>query len=219
MKNYFYASLLILLVCSINFAQTEKPNDEKTQCPEIMVMGPPGVVESGEIMVFTLEFDGEYDTEKIKINWTIDKGTIVQGQGTNILQVRSIQNSYENITVTVEVEIGECKMSTSETSLPICTILPPPFLIDEFGKITKEDFLARIDSFIVELQNNPDWQGYIINHGSAKDKVDREKLFRKHLNFRKFDLSRIVFVNGEVEKEIRTRLWRVPFGGDTYSIN
>lgn len=216
MKKFLYALIFILLVCSISFAQTEK-DTKKVECPDLEVTGPATLIQSGENQKFTISLSGkDFDEEKIKIKWSVDKGTIVSGQGTKTVSV-SVIDAENTITVSVEVTIGECHLSGSESGITSCA--PDPVLIDEFGKINDEDFLARMDAFMVELQNNPNDQGYIINYGSSKNIANREKFLRNHFNFRRFPLDRFVFVNGGVEKEIRTRLWRIPPGADTSVID
>jgi hypothetical protein len=210
--------MFVLFICSYVFAQADKSKDKEIECPDISITGQPTAVASGEIQKFTLTINGkDIDEEKIKIVWSVDNGKIVNGQGTKTLSVTNTENTDETITVTAEVTIGECQLSASETGI-ICNC-PEPILIDEFGKITEEDVLARIDGFISELQNNPGDQDYIIDYGSAKHIARREKLIRNQLNFRRFPIDRIVFVNGGTEKEIRTRFWRVPPGADASVID
>ena len=96
-------------------------------------------------------------------------------------------------------------------------VVAPPItsiLIDEFGPLANDDVRNRLDAFFVELQNNPNDAGYIINYGPARQVAAREKLIRNHIAFRNFPASRIVIVNGGDEPELRTRLWRVPQGAE-----
>ncbi len=77
----------------------------------------------------------------------------------------------------------------------------------------------RLDNFLITLQNDPNSTGYVINYGSKREVSRREKLFRTHFRDRNFQTDRIVFVNGGIEKRIRTRLWIVPAGADPSEIN
>lgn len=87
-------------------------------------------------------------------------------------------------------------------------------IFDEFEKLTNGGYRTRMDSFLVELQDNPSAQGYLINYGTNKDISAREKLLRNHLSFRKFDPVRIVFVRGGFRGEVKTELWIVPYGAE-----
>jgi hypothetical protein len=216
MKKFIYIALLISLFCLSAFAQTEETKKEKTECPTIEVTGPPAMVKPGEMMTFNLKINGEFDKEKLKIKWSIDKGTIVQGRGTKSLTVIDTEKTG-GITVTADVIVGQCNLSGSEASI-ICKC-PQPIFIDEFGDIQSCDMKARLDTFLVELQNNPGSQGYIINYGTSKNVAKRERFIRDQLKFREYPLSNIVFVNGGKEEKIRTRLWQVPPGADASTID
>lgn len=91
---------------------------------------------------------------------------------------------------------------------------PEALMAEEFGKIPNGDFRSRMDNFFVELQNNPDSRGLIINYGSKREVAAREKLIKNHIFFRKFDDSRISFINGGYSNEIKTQFWRVPEGAE-----
>lgn len=217
MKKLVFISLFVLLMSSFVFAQTNEAKNQK-KCPTIAVASPPSAVLPGEIMTFSLEIDGEYDEEKLKIKWSVDGGTIVQGQGTKILSVINTEGKDETITVTANVNIGEgCQLSASETGITVVCALPR--LFDEFGNINAEDIWSRIDSYLAELQNNPGSEGYIVNYGSERKIKLRKELIKYYLKNRKADLSKLVFANGGKEKEIRTRFWIVPNGADASVID
>ncbi len=217
MKKITTILLLVFLFSLSIFAQSENDNEKKA-CPEITILGPATSAAPGDTQTFVLTIGGEYDEDKLKINWSVDKGTIVGGQGTKTLLVINTLDPAETIIVTADVVTSEdCHASESEAT--VHGDPPDPMLIDEFGNIGYEDIYARIDAFLVELQNNPSSQGYIVNYGKQKNIRNREKFIRNHINQRKFDFSRITFVNGGKEKEIRTRVWVVPSGADASTID
>ena len=79
-------------------------------------------------------------------------------------------------------------------------------MIDEFGKAPDDDVKARVDNFYIQLNNNPSAQGYIINYGNAAQIKKRKAQIMKAINFRKYDVNRVTFVDGgdteRVEKEV-----------------
>lgn len=86
---------------------------------------------------------------------------------------------------------------------------------DEFGSIGDCDFRSRLDSFLVELMNNPDLKGKVIIYKGLKglpgqyddDFWNYPKIFQNHFRFRKFDISRIdIEVVGYRDNQI-TELW------------
>lgn len=187
---------------------------EECSCPTVSVTGPSGTVQLGETMTFTANLNGG-NQDAPTFNWTVSTGTIVEGQGTPTITV-STEGLSGDTTVTATVDIGglcaACgTLSDSETGVVAGPIGPE--LVDEFGPLANDDVKARLDAFASNLSSNPDSQGYIINYGPARQVTRRERLIRDYLvTNRGIDASRLVFVQGGDEPEIRTRLYRVPQG-------
>ena len=184
------------------------------ECPTVSVTGPSATVKPGETMTFTANVNGG-SQDSPTYNWTVDKGTIVEGQGTPTITVST--EGLNDTTLTATVDIGglcaTCpQVSDSETG--VIAGRPVARMTDEFGPLANDEVRARLDAYFVELQNDPSAQGYIINYGPARQVAAREKLIRNHIAFRKFDASRIVIVNGGTADEINTKLWVVPQGAD-----
>ncbi len=185
------------------------------ECPTVSVSGPSAVVQPGETMTFTANVSGGSQTG-VTYNWSVSNGTIVEGQGTPSITV-STQNLVDT-TVTATVEVGgdlcaSCQRSYSETG--VVAAIQGPELVDEFGPLANDDVKARLDAFAQSLQANPDATGYVINYGPAKMVTKREKLVRDYLVVnRGISASRLVFVQGGSEPEVRTRLFRVPSGAE-----
>ncbi len=186
------------------------------ECGELSVTGPASSVRSGETMTFTASLT---NADNVTFNWVVDKGEIISGQGTSSIRVSTegLDDETVRATVNTTADCEACTKSESETGIVVGQA--PPVLIDEFGNIKDNDVRARIDAFFIELQNNPGAQGYIINYGSSRQISGRERLIKNHMNLRGYDSSRIVFVNGGVESQIRTRLWLVPAGADASTID
>ena len=79
--------------------------------------------------------------------------------------------------------------------------------IDEFEKASIGDIKARLESFFIQLNNNPSYQGYIVNYGSTKAVLAREKQIKSYIAFGKFDLSRVKFLKGGAREVIKTEFW------------
>ncbi len=80
---------------------------------------------------------------------------------------------------------------------------------DEFGRIPSGELKARVDNFFVEMGNNPDLKGYILNFGSAQTIAREEKRIRDYIRFRNSDPARITFKNGGSNKIGKTEFWLV----------
>ena len=91
----------------------------------------------------------------------------------------------------------------------------PATQIDEFGPLPNDEVRGRIDNLFVTLSNNPDAQGYIINYGTDREIAAREKLIQNHINFRKYDRSRVTMVRGGNPDGVQnTKVYTVPPGAD-----
>lgn len=208
----------MLSFSSFLFAQTNE-SEKGLNCPSLSVTPPPAAVAEGENVEFTANLVGEVDKYKISYVWSVDSGKIISGQGTPRIIVSTEGLSDTTVNATVEI-IGlpeECPNSASDATIPTCGV--NNILIDEFGEIPNDDLINRLDNLFVHLTQDQTATGYILNYGSAKEIKKRESLFKDFFIRKDYDLSKVVFVNGGNEKEIRTRLWIVPQGADPSSID
>jgi len=188
-------------------------------CATLDVSGPVGSVPPGETITFTANVSGGTQTT-VTYNWTVSSGTIIEGQGTPVIRVATTAD-MAGTSVTAKVTIGgvceACPTEAEETvRLDDAPIIQINRLVDEFGVVAADDVRTRLDSFFVELQNNPTAQGYIINYGRARDVARRETLIRNHIAFRNFDASRITFIRGgDNGGTLNTRLVLSPSGAPT----
>ncbi|NNE67877.1 MAG: hypothetical protein HKN33_15040 [Pyrinomonadaceae bacterium] len=210
-------------VCSDPMTKTVKVRDcdceKECNCSELTVSGPAAVVQPGSTMTFTANVTGG-DQQNLNFNWSVDKGSIVSGQGTQTITVGgtdALEGQTIRATVDMTSDCEVCKRSASDTG--VVATKPKPVLIDEFGKLANNDLKARIDNLYINLQSDPTATGYIINYGPAREVARREKVIRDHIAFRSLDPDKVVLVNGGVEDTIRTRVWVVPAGADSSTIN
>lgn len=214
----FVLILILIFLCSFSvFTQTEKKS-EKQKCPKIAI-NPPPIASPDEVMKFILNIEGNPDEKDFKIEWEIEKGTIVAGQGTKSLSVNLEEIDKDSYSAMVSVKVtgsNGCVVSANEgVSLSIDRV---PFLVDEFGNITNGDLKARLDSFFTKLQEDANANGFIVMFGKSRDLEKHVKIISDHIGNKNFQSSRITFINGGEEKEIRTKFWIIPAGADTSAI-
>ncbi len=202
MKRLFTIPLIIMLFGIAAYSQT----NEKPVCPSISITNPPERVNPGEVMTFTANITG-LDLQDHEIVWSIDKGRIIQGQGTPILIVDSTGLSQEAIIAEVKLKgiRGGCRNSaigfgTISSGIRI-------YDLDEFGDLPDGDIEARIDSIAGQLEEDKFAKVYIINYGSS-EKIDyRKTLVTNYFSLRNIQNSRYEFVDGGEENSIRTRIF------------
>lgn len=88
---------------------------------------------------------------------------------------------------------------------------------DEFGNVTCEDELARLDNFTSELQNNAEAQGYIIVYGGRRGRRNEAKARAARMRFylvrnRGLDAKRIITLDGGYREALTSELWVVRRG-------
>lgn len=94
---------------------------------------------------------------------------------------------------------------------------PEPVLIDEFGQINCEEFLARLDRFLVDLSNDPTAVGYAIIDGkkeNTRQSFGYRSQLRGWIKFRGFDSSRIIIMRRENTEKLKIQLWLAPAGAN-----
>ena len=97
-----------------------------------------------------------------------------------------------------------------------------PRKFDEFGVINCEYEMAKLDSFVIALQNEPQATGYIIyyegrRYGTKRPRVGeaetRAARMRPYLiNQRGLSPERLVMINGGFREFFTAELWIVPGG-------
>ena len=199
MKMLISTTLFLLLFLVSVFSQT----NEKLVCPSIDVVSPSDQVISGESLTFTTNIKG-VDMQKHGLVWSVDKGVIIQGQGTHTIIVSTdrLEDDFINATVKLEGIRGGC---INRAEVYVLVTKPKPFVDpDYFSTVSDNEVRARIDALVVELENNKGAIGYVVNKGSADDIKYRNNLIKSHLKLRNFDSSRITFVNDGEQESIKT---------------
>ncbi len=182
-------------------------------CPSLSVSPPSGVTSPGDAMTFTASASGN-----LTYNWTVSAGTIESGQGTPVITVRTTKEmAGSNVTATVEIGGTEprCKCPTTASETAPVQPKPTSSVVEEFGPKSNDDVKALVDNFFIQLNNNPTAQGYVINYGSPAQIKARKAQIDKAIAFRKYDRSRLVWVDGPDNKTgISTKFVLVPAGAD-----
>lgn len=146
--------------------------------------------------------------------WTLSGGgEIVDGQGTSEIIVQTEYGVEARITATVE--LGNVFDETRKYSCTIETEKRKARLIDEFPFVAQGDLKARMDTLYLELNNNPQDQGYIfIFPKTAADQARVERVVRDVIKWRNYDPSRVTIVNGEKGKRTNLQFWLKPPDAD-----
>ncbi len=190
-------TLFIVLTASLgSFSQ------ENVVCPNIEIVAPASTIRPGKVMRISVLLDSDSVNLDLKYHWEVDKGVIISGQQTDQIGVSTDGLENETITASVEIEgLPEgCIYKFSELGI----IAEIPRILELFWEDLKSDDIpARIDALFIDLQHNPHLKAYIRAFGPPKDVRKLEKLIKDHIELRKYDENRIVFIFEGKEKTIR----------------
>lgn len=199
----------------------------KRPCPyNIRLDGPERVVE-GDLITFASFNAVKNDSIPVNYNWTVSPKNlrITSGLGTPAITVDTTGFGGQTINADLDVNDGvydaNCRQKISVPTI-VDKLPPPPSprKFDEFESIAFDDDKARLDAFTIELQNNPDAQGYIIMY-QGTDKVSMrtrkaDVISKRTLDYlvkaRGIDPRRIVITNWGTRPKTTYELWVIPPG-------
>ena len=170
-------------------------------CPELKVAGPAGLTNANEPMTFVLEITGSNVKGDLKYEWTVTNGDIIDGQGSRVLRMTS---SIDGANVTATVIVRGLPTGCDGTASEIAGVVQISWCpTDEYGKIPVNQERGRLDSLFTELENDPNTVGYVLDYENSDGKLglwkQRYKRLVKHAEFRKFDITRIIFLGCDGE--------------------
>ena len=196
------------------------------ECPyDIKVEGPADVIE-GDLITFVANNSRTDTPNPLKYEWTVSPPTarITSGAGTSAITVDTTGVGDQTVTAYADVSDGyfdeKCRQKDNYATLVKTIPVPKAFKIDEFVSTAADDDKARLDSFAIALQNEPDSQGYIILYqGTDRDSMRNKKvdvLGKRALDYlvknRGIDPRRIVITNWGNRASTTYELWIIPPG-------
>ena len=202
---------------NVSAQQRQQP---QSKCPTTKVTCPDSVYK-GERLMFTANVQGGDSQVTPTYNWTVSAGTIESGQGTPTIDV-NISEAAPDSSVTATVDVGgfdrECGYGSTASS---CTTMvmkkAEARKLDEYGTLKPKDENARLDNFVIEIQNDPTAQGYIIAYGGRASRAGvAQKAAARAKDYivskRGLDPNQVVSVDGGNREQPVIELWIVPSG-------
>lgn len=183
-------------------------------CPNISIYCP-GAVTLGQPVSFSAKVTGGDGGVTPIYNWKISAGTITGGQGTSTITVDTTGLAGQPITATLVM--GGYNLDCTAACTTQIPVRVENRKFDEYGNINRDDEKARLDNFAIQMQQEPDAQGYIIVYagrrsrpGDAQKRADRAREYL--VNLRGIDARRIVTLDGGTREDLTVELWLVPTG-------
>ena len=188
----------------------------KPVCPAIEISCPTTVAVDQPI-TFSSRYTGGVPANVTPVsNWSVSAGTIIEGQGTSTIKVDTTGLGGQTIRATLSMGgyTLECSADCAVT-IPLPKINSRKF--DEFPDISRNDEKARLDNFVIELQNDPSATGYVIVYpGRTSKRGDVQhhssRIIEYLVHSRGLDERRIVTLVGTPRDQLHVELWITPQG-------
>ena len=187
-------------------------------CPETTMFGTPAT--------FKVKVAGAGPSPSLTFRWTTSAGTFTSdpegvintpdGERAIVVDTTGVSPGSP---VMVTFEAGGLDRSCMNYGSCTTTVSGgrDPHPIDYYGDIRFEDEKARLDNFAIELQDSPDFHGYIDcyggrvgRRGEARSRCERAK--RYLTGARGIAPDRIVLVDGGFRERLNVGLWLLPPG-------
>jgi hypothetical protein len=180
--------LILFLFCHFDVSSQETVDPCTSR---IEISSDPQFVDTGEVGVYTAEFAGDMQNRTARYEWSARGGKIIAGQGTS--GVKLLRQS-DSLNVSVEIRIGPENCVKSGTIGSIVDGFYPE-IINRYGYISPIKERAGLDDFFKRLAAEPNHLG-VIFVTDDKGLKPRLRFLIAHIESRKFDRSRIVFLIG-----------------------
>lgn len=183
-------------------------------CPNVAIECPDRVVVD-EPLTFRSTVSGGSGGVRPSYHWTVSAGTIIDGQGTDTIHVNTTGLAGQSVTATLTM--GGYNLDCSAT----CTVQFPTPLeckkFDEFPAIATNDLKARLDSYAIELQNDPTATAYVIVYPGQRGRPgevqkNTTRIVDYLVNSRGVNAQRIVTLVGPPRDALVVELWLCPQG-------
>jgi hypothetical protein len=219
----------------INFARGQKhciclkvlETSSTRPCPyDVYVQGPDRVNE-GDTVYFKV-INRRPNTVPLNYLWSVTPSAlqILSGRGTDTIAIDTTGLGGQNIRASVDVNDGvydeTCKQTAFAPTVVDKVIVeqPTPYRCDIFESRAFDDDKARFDNCVIELQNRPDAQIYLIFYQGTDRASQRtntvERLQRRTLDYlvrtRGVDPGRIQMVKWGTRAKTTVEIWIVPPG-------
>lgn len=199
---------------------------ETEACPYNISLDGPDKVLEGDLITFASFNAVDNTPDPIKYVWTVSPSNakVTSGLGTSAITIDTTGLGGQSISADLDVSNGYydevCRQNIAVNTLVEKLPVPEAVKFDEFESQAFDDDKARLDTFAIQLQNNPDAQGYIIMYqGTDRNSVRNrnvEKLSKRTMDYlvntRGIDADRIVITNWGTRPKTTYELWLIPPG-------
>ncbi len=195
-------------------------------CPYRFHLEGPDRITEGDLVTFAAINSGTAPIP-LRYAWRVSNGRITSGLGSTSITVDS--SGIGGKTINAELDVNDDVYDNAcrqVISVPTDVVpqrepeVPKPYRCDEFESKSADEDKARLDNCVIQAQNTPDSQLYIIIYPGTDRRSTTvntyDRLSKRALDYlvknRGFDPRRIQIVKGSTRLKTTFVLWIVPPG-------
>ncbi|MFN0279930.1 MAG: PEGA domain-containing protein [Pyrinomonadaceae bacterium] len=191
-----------------------------TPCPYRFSLEGPDKVMEGDLITFAAINSGTAPIP-IRYDWKVSNGRITSGLGTPTITVDTAGMAGQMIDAELDVNDdvydNKCRQVISvPTEVGKLPPAPTPFRCDEFEPGNRDQDKARLDNCVIQVQNTPDSQMYVIIYPGTDKRNPYDRTAKFYLDYmvknRGMDPARIRMVRGDARRKTTAVIWVVPPG-------
>lgn len=200
MKQIIFTTVLIFVIYSAAFAQTE--NDS---CPKIKINAPEAVWEKDENFKVSASFENEKSPSESKFNWIFINDTeLIRKFDEKIVEIKTDNTRITNRITIVAGNPDERCRELAMTKVIVIPNIGSPLYFDEYSKLDWNDERARLDSIVIEMEKYKDselfvWVKFDKNTYNSNPGMKLLKILN-HLSMRGFKKNRVTFMISEASE-------------------
>jgi hypothetical protein len=192
------------------------PRESLTICPHSYAYGETFMLRLKQPLTFGLSLRDGDPGDRPTFRWTVSHGRILSGQGEEKITVGELGEGAKVVTASVEIEglpAGCAKRLEAATGVGVV-----PYKFDEYGNIRIGDEKARLDNFVIQLQNEPELVAYVVVYGGRRGRRNEARLrAERAVNYltstRGLEPERAQAVDGGLRQSLHVELWVTTRGG------
>lgn len=192
------------------------PREAFTVCPHVYASGEVFMLRLVQPLAFNVTlYDGD-PAVRPTFRWTVSHGRILGGQGEEKITVGELDASPKVLTASVEVfglPAGCVSRRAAATGIGVV-----PYMFDDYENIRIGDEKARLDNFVIRLQQEPELVAYVVAYGGRRGPRNeaRNRAVRA-VNYltgaRGLEPERVQAVDGGLRESLHVELWLSTRGG------
>lgn len=200
MKQTIFTAVLVFVICSASFAQTDN-----NSCPKIKINAPEAVWENDESFKVSASFENEKSPSESKFNWIIiNDSELIRKFDEKIVEINTGNTGISNRITIIAGNPDEKCQNLTMTKIIVIPNVGSPLYFDEYSKLDWNDERLHLDNIVIEMEKYKDAELFVWVKFDKKTYNSNlgTKLLKilNHLSMRGLKKSRVTFMISEADE-------------------